>query len=149
MQRAPTPGRWGYTLPELVLVVTIVGLVTVSGIRSLAHHLDRLAVRAAVAEAASVVARARDDAIARHEIVSLRIDTAHATLVLRAGNERLARYALGSAYAVSLSTTRDSITFDARGLGYGAANLTLVARRGTAADTLVVSRLGRTRYHAR
>ena len=32
------------------------------------------------------------------------------------------------------------------GLGYGAANLTLIARRGRAADTLVVSRLGRVRY---
>jgi hypothetical protein len=47
---------------------------------------------------------------------------------------------------VSLGTTRDSIVFDARGLGYGAANLTLVARRGSAAETLVVSRLGRVRH---
>jgi hypothetical protein len=47
---------------------------------------------------------------------------------------------------VSLSTSRDSLAFDVRGLGYGAANLTLVARRGAAADTLVVSRLGRVRY---
>ena len=60
----------------------------------------------------------------------------------------LARYALGHAHGVSLVTTRDSIAFDARGLGYGAANLTLVARRGAAADTLVVSRLGRTRVLA-
>jgi hypothetical protein len=33
-----------------------------------------------------------------------------------------------------------------RGLGYGAANLTLVARRGRAAESLVVSRLGRLRW---
>jgi hypothetical protein len=46
---------------------------------------------------------------------------------------------------VRLSTSRDSIAFDVRGLGYGAANLTLVARRGSAAETLVVSRLGRVR----
>ena len=31
-------------------------------------------------------------------------------------------------------------------LGYGAANLTVVARRGRTADSLVVSRLGRLRW---
>jgi hypothetical protein len=38
------------------------------------------------------------------------------------------------------------MAFDARGLGVGAANLSLVARRGRFADTLFVSRLGRLRY---
>lgn len=146
MQRMAPARRWGYTLVELALVVTIVALVTIPGVRALSHHLDALAVRAAVADAAGVVARARDEALGRHEIVSLRIDTARGTLLVRAGSESLARHALGHAYAVTLAATRDSIAFDARGLGHGPANLTLVARRGRAADTLVLSRLGRTRY---
>jgi hypothetical protein len=99
-----------------------------------------------VAEAAGALARARDEALARHVVVGVRVDTGQATVVLRAHGDRIALYALGHAHGVSLSTTRDSIAFDARGLGYGAANLTLVARRGTAADTLVVSRLGRVRH---
>ena len=146
MQRASAHFRWGYTIVELALVLTIVGLISAGGGRALAHHLHRLAVHAAIAEAAGALARARDEALARHEVVSVRIDTARATLAVRVRGERLALHALGHAHGVSLSTTRDSIAFDVRGLGYGAANLTLVARRGGAVDTLVVSRLGRTRF---
>jgi hypothetical protein len=35
------------------------------------------------------------------------------------------------------------MVYDPRGLGFGAANLSLVLSRGDAADTLTVSRLGR------
>jgi Tfp pilus assembly protein FimT len=145
MQRAHAVNRCGYTLAELAVVVGILGLSTVVGVRAVTHHLDRIAVRSAVAEAAGVVARARDLALARREVVALRIDTAGAALVVRTRDAAVARHALGHAYGVSLATTRDSIAFDARGLGRGAANFTLVARRGDVAETLVVSRLGRTR----
>jgi type II secretory pathway pseudopilin PulG len=146
MQRTPVPNRWGYTLVELVIVVAIMGLVTIAGVRGLAYQVNQIAVRNAVTEAAGALARARDEALARHAFVSVRIDTTQATITLRVGDVRLARYALGHQHGVTLSTTRDSVTFDARGLGYGAANLTLAARRGSAADTLVVSRLGRVRF---
>jgi Tfp pilus assembly protein FimT len=128
-----------------MVVITVMGLLSAAGIRALAQHLDRLAVRSAVAEAAGALARARDEALARHGTVSVQVDTGEGTVVLRHRGVGLARYAIRHEHGVSLSTSRDSIAFDARGLGYGAANLTLVARRGAAADTLVVSRLGRTR----
>jgi hypothetical protein len=137
--------RAGVSLVELVLVLIVLGLVTAIGVHELRLQVDRAAVRGAVAEAASVVARARDEARAQRSMVDLRIDTIGGAILLRSHGRRLAYHALGHAHGVSLSTTRDSILFDPRGLGYGAANLTLVARRGGAADTLVVSRLGRTR----
>ncbi|HET7189676.1 MAG TPA: GspH/FimT family pseudopilin [Gemmatimonadaceae bacterium] len=145
MKHIPLLDRRGYTLAELAIVVAIMGLATVAGVRGLTAHLDRLAVRNAVDEAAGALARARDEALALHALVSVRIDTADATITLRTGARRLARYAIGHEHGVTLTTTRDSISFDVRGLGFGAANLTLVARRGSAADTLVVSRLGRVR----
>jgi hypothetical protein len=131
---------------ELVIVLVIIGLVSLIAVRQLGLYLDRLAVRDAVADAAQVVAQARDEALARHVIVSLRIDTTAATLALLARGQPLAVHALGHAHGVALSTSRDSLAFDVRGLGIGAANLTLVARRGRAADSLVVSRLGRARF---
>jgi Tfp pilus assembly protein FimT len=145
MQRTPACFRCGYTLVELVAICTILGLISAAALHGLIRHLERIAVRNAITAAGAALARARDEALARHAIVTVSIDTDQALLILRTRDERLARYALGESYGVSLITTRDSIAFDTRGLGYGAANLTLIARRGVAADTLVVSRLGRTR----
>ena len=138
--------RTGYTLIELVLVMIIMTLAALVGIRQVQLLLDRLATRDAVRDAGAVVSRARDEAITLHTFVSVRVDTALGSLELISRDGRVALAPLGTTHGVALSTTRDSITFDIRGLGYGAANLTLVARRGRSADTLVVSRLGRTRY---
>jgi prepilin-type N-terminal cleavage/methylation domain-containing protein len=138
--------RQGLTLIELCLVITIIGLTTLIAARQLALYIDRSAARAAVAEAASVVVRARDEAVAQHSIVSVWFDTVSAALELHARGASISRAALGHAHGVTLSTNRDSLAFDVRGLGYGASNLTMVARRGSAAETLVVSRLGRVRW---
>jgi Tfp pilus assembly protein FimT len=146
MQRTDPRRRWAYTLVELVLVLTVLALVCAVGVRTTGRQLDRIAASAAIAEAAGAMARARDEALARHAMVSVRVDTAGRLLTVHTRGVRVARHALGHAYGVSLTTTRDSVVFDARGLGYGAANLTLVARRGSAAETLVVSRLGRVRH---
>ena len=131
---------------ELVIVLVIIGLVSLVAIREFRLYLDRLAVRNAVGDAAQVIAQARDEALARHVVVSVRIDTAAATLALRARGLPPAFHALGHAHGVSLASARDSVAFDARGLGIGAANFTLVVRRGRAADSLIVSRLGRARF---
>ena len=144
--QASAPHRRGLTLVELCLVLTIIGLVSTIAVRQLGLYLDRAAVRAAVVEAAAVVARARDEAVAQRTPVSVRFDTADDALELRMAGAVLSRAALGHAHGVALSANRDSLAYDLRGLGYGAANLTLVARRGRAADSLVVSRLGRLRW---
>ena len=146
MQRTSANFRRGFSLIELVLVMTLAGMVCLTVVQALTLQLDRMAVRNAIAEAAGALARARDEALARRAVVRVRIDTGQRTLIVRSGNEHIARHAFGHAHGVTLTTTRDSIAFDVRGLGHGAANLTLVARRGRAADTLVVSRLGRVRY---
>src|SRR4051812_12296738 len=138
--------RVGHTLVELVLVMIVMALAALMGIRQVQLLLDRLATRDAVRAASVMLSRARDDAVALHTPVSVRIDTTANSLELRSRDGPIAVTSLRSTHGVTLSTTRDSIAFDVRGLGYGAANLTLVARRGRSADTLVVSRLGRTRY---
>jgi len=143
---APSASRAGVTLVELCLVLTLLAILTAIATRQVTRYLDRTAARAAIAEAASVVLRARDDAMAQRTPVSVRIDTSTAALELSARGIVLSRTALGHAHGVTLSTTRDSLAYDVRGLGYGAANLTMVARRGAATESLVVSRLGRARW---
>jgi prepilin-type N-terminal cleavage/methylation domain-containing protein len=136
----------GFTLVELCLVLTIIGLVATIALRQLGLYVDRAAAHAAILEAAGLVARARDEAVAQRALVSVRFDTVADALELRMRGIVLSRAALGHAHGVALSANRDSLTYDVRGLGYGAANLTLIARRGRAADSLVVSRLGRLRW---
>jgi prepilin-type N-terminal cleavage/methylation domain-containing protein len=143
--RTPT-GRNGLTLAELILVLLIIGLTALIGVRQLSFYLDRIAARDAVRAAGHVVERARDEAVALHSPVSVKIDTSARTLALLSRGLSLGTTDLGALHGVAFSTTRDSITFDVRGFGYGAANFTLVARRGRATDSLVVSRLGRVRY---
>jgi Tfp pilus assembly protein FimT len=142
----PSSSRRGHTLVELCLALTLIAIITSIATLTVMRQLDRAAVRAAVAEAAGVILRARDEAIAQHTPASVRFDTLTATLDLRVRGVVVFHVALGHAHGVSLSSTRDSLAYDVRGLGFGAANLTMVARRGAAADSLVVSRLGRVRW---
>lgn len=143
MQRLPT--RRGATLMELVVVLLIIGVL--AGIALPNAHLaaDRMSARAAIQEAASLFSFARRSAITRRSPVGVVIDTGAGAIIVRIGQTELARQGLRERYGVSLSATRDSMSYDPRGLGYGAANLTVVARRGRGAETLSVSRLGRTR----
>ena len=144
MHRPPS-ARPALTLLELVIVLVVIGLLSIITVREAGHYLDRLAARSAVSEAAEVIHQARDEALSLHTVVSVRIDTVRDELALHARGQSLALHALGHAHGVALATSRDSLAFDARGLGYGASNLTLIVRRGRAAETLVVSRLGRVR----
>src|SRR5262249_50762210 len=59
----PPMSRAGVTLVELCLVLAIVGILASVATRQITHYFDRTAARAAVAEAASVVLRARDEAM--------------------------------------------------------------------------------------
>ncbi|HEX9483862.1 MAG TPA: type II secretion system protein [Gemmatimonadaceae bacterium] len=138
--------RSAHTLIELALVLVIIGLTTLVMLRQLQLVLDRVATRSAARAAGELIARAREESISQQTMVALHIDTSAAVLDLRTRTGSLARAPLGTTYGVSLSATRDSIAFDVRGLGYGAANVTLIARRGVAANTVFVSRLGRVRY---
>ena len=101
---------------------------------------------AAIVDAAAVFRSARSGAIYRRAPVAVIIDTLRSAVSARADSIVLLQRELGQGYGVRLTATRDSMAFDAHGLGVGVANLSLVARRGRFADTLFVSRLGRLRY---
>ena len=64
---------------------------------------------------------------------------------IRAGIDTIEHRPLHEVHGVSMSTSRDSIAFAPSGMGFGAANTQIILRRGNAADTIAVSRLGRAR----
>jgi prepilin-type N-terminal cleavage/methylation domain-containing protein len=144
--RRPRRRPPAFSLPEVLVVLTLLGVVTALALPRFASLRDGAAVRAASAETARTFASAREYAVLRRSAVAVVIDTVRSAIELRSAGQSLMRRELGATYRVVLATNRDSAVYDARGLGYGASNLSLVLRRGKAADTFVVSRLGRTRW---
>jgi prepilin-type N-terminal cleavage/methylation domain-containing protein len=137
--------RNAFTLLELLVVLTVLSILLGMSLPRFATAADRAAVRAAAREAVGVFAAARAAAIYRREPVAVTIDPASGGVAARVGSVALVHRDLRSAFGVRLSASRDSMAYDARGLGVGAANLSLAIRRGAAAETVFVSRLGRVR----
>lgn len=137
--------RRGATLVELLVTLTIVAALAGFAVLRVARLRDAMAVRAAAIEVERELALARESAVAWRTTVTLRLDTLRGRVDVRRGGSPVRTRDLSGEYGVRLGGTRDSVAFDARGLGRGAANATLVVRRGVSADTIVVSRLGRVR----
>src|SRR6185503_9900565 len=138
--------RAAFTLPELAIVLAIVGVLLGLAIPTLVSAADRAAVRAAVADAAAVFVIARESAVHARRAAAVHVDTAAGVIRAARGGEVLLSRDLRARHGVRIAATRDSMAYDARGLGIGAANLSLVVRRGRVTDTLYVSRLGRIRW---
>ena len=138
--------RRGQSILELIVVLALVSVLVTIALAPLGHARDAAAVRAAVGEAAADFSAAREAALARRHLVAVVIDTASSTLTARAAGTILVASRFRQSYGVTIATNRDSAVYDARGLGYGVSNLSLVMRRGAVAETLVVSRLGRVRW---
>jgi prepilin-type N-terminal cleavage/methylation domain-containing protein len=138
--------RRGLTLIEVAVVTAIIAIIAGIGTQALLRRLDRSRVRHATAEIISALALARTTAIAREGHVSVLFDAAESAILVAAGHDTLVRRQLGDIYGVELRSNRDSATFGPTGLGYGAANQSVIVRRGTAIDTIIISRLGRVRH---
>lgn len=138
-------GRGGYTLIELVLVLTIAGLVLAIAIPRGVATLDRVSVTSASGDVHATLNYARLLALAGGIAVAIDVDSGRGELRVRRGAEVVMSRNVGQAHGVSLRSTRDSLTYDPRGLGRGAANLSIIVRRRSAVDTVFVSRLGRVR----
>jgi prepilin-type N-terminal cleavage/methylation domain-containing protein len=135
-----------FTLLELTVALVIVGLLMAFAAPRFAGLRDGAAVRGAMAELGATFSLARETAIARRTMVVVFIDTAAGTVVVRTPEQIVLRRGLRSTFGIVLGSNRDSTVYDARGLGYGVANLTVTIRRGAFVDTLTMSRLGRVRW---
>jgi Tfp pilus assembly protein FimT len=133
------------TVIELTVVVFVVGILCVIGIPALLRQLDRTRVRNATNEIVSALSIARTTAILRGHQVAVSFDSAEARVSVTAGTDTILMRPVGEVYGVTLKSNRDSTAYSATGLGYGAANQTVVVSRGGVADTVIISRLGRVR----
>lgn len=136
--------RRGWSSIELVVVLAIAGVLAAIAVPPMRRGVQRLAVRGAAADAKAAFSLARNLAIARSARVAVTIDAPHGLLRVIARGDTTVR-AVGEVHGVALEATRDSMAYSPLGLGFGGSNLRLILRRGPAAETLYVSRLGRVR----
>jgi len=135
----------GFTILETTVVLAIIAILSAIAIPRASGFIDGIEVRSAATEIEALFSTARHVAIARGAQATLDIDAGQGVMSLRVSTDTLQRRELGRAHGVVLRTTRPSITYSPTGVGYGAANLTLIVTRNMAADTIYVSRLGRVR----
>ena len=124
----------------------MIGVISSLAAPRVAGYVDWLAVNRAEAETAAFYNRARIVAVYRS--VRVRIEFSGDSLIAiaeGATDSILGRMQGPGRHGVALEASRAEIRLYPNGLGLGATNTKLVFRRGAAADSLTISRLGRIR----
>jgi prepilin-type N-terminal cleavage/methylation domain-containing protein len=137
--------RRGTTLLELMLALGVLAVLAGIIVLRTARFADALAARGAAREVRAALGTTRHLAVLRATRAAVGIDTVRGVVVVHLAAETALVRGVRAAYGVRISTSRDSLAWGADGLGWGAANAKLVIRRGVAAETITVSRLGRVR----
>lgn len=137
--------RHGVTLIDQLLAITLLGIVMAITVHGAGALRDRLAVRSAARAVRGALGLARAQAIAGGTRAAVRFGARDGTVTVHVGGDSSHRARLAHTHGVHVQATRDSTAYLPSGLGFGAANVQIVLRRGVHADTVTVSRLGRVR----
>jgi prepilin-type N-terminal cleavage/methylation domain-containing protein len=134
----------GMSVIELVAVLVVSGILLAIALPRWAGYRDGVAVRQAALEVATFYQAARHAAIRRATRVRIELRPDSLVAVYEAAADSTFLVWPGpSRRGVGLHVSRGVIRVDPMGLGYGAANTTIVLHRGAVADSLTTSRLGR------
>jgi prepilin-type N-terminal cleavage/methylation domain-containing protein len=136
--------RHGFTLIETIIAVCLISILTAIATPGFARVIDAIEVREATMEVETAFSAARHLAIARGTQAFVEIDPGLATVSVRIGTDTVRKRELAD-YRVVVQAAKTTMSYSAIGVGYGAANLTVVIRRNASIDSVVVSRLGRVR----
>ena len=138
--------RTAFTIVELTITLCIVSILSAIAVPGAGRLLDSIHVNGAVVEIGTMFGTARHLAISRSRQTSVEIDTLARIIRVTGGGEILREREIGRAHDVRISATRVRMSYSQTGMGYGAANLSVVVRRNGSVDTIFVSRLGRVRH---
>ena len=138
----------GFTMIEIVVVFVLIGAMVAFAIPRISDRLTKVNVRSARDAVATLHAKSRAAAIQRGRSTTLKrsgttvlITTQHPVSgVLDTIGSPIDIY---SRYdQVAMVWSRDSVTFDARGIGGQSSSTTITFGRSGYADTLVISSVG-------
>jgi prepilin-type N-terminal cleavage/methylation domain-containing protein len=137
--------RRGVTLLELALVLAVTGLLFGIALPSLNRMADGLAVHNASLGIVSAHRRARLSAILQNRLLELTITADTLAIRVPGAPGNLWHGPGPSADGVALAGPPRTMTFSPVGITVGVSNASFKLSRGTATQTVVVSRLGRIR----
>ncbi len=135
----------GFSLIELVLTCALLGLVAGIAVPRTHDALNAIRVAQAGHEVAAALTIGRAAAIRRSDYARVVVDEVSGSIRVESGIDTLLLRPLREMHRVSLRASRDTVTYSPTGLGYGVSNSTIVVSLGARAETVTVSRLGRTR----
>lgn len=136
--------RPAFTIIETTVAVCLISILTAIVAPSFARIVDAAEVRAAAMEMETSFSAARHLAITRGAQAFVDVDTALRTVTVRIGTDTVRKRELAE-HHINIKATKTSMSYSPIGMGYGAANLTIVLKRNAAEDSVIISRLGRVR----
>ena len=139
------PMRKAFTLPELVLVLAVAGILAGLALPRLSGAMDRIEVEGAANRVIAAHRRARIMAIARGQVILLSIDSTQLTISPQGGTDPIWSDIGPATAGVELAGPARHFTFSPEGITLGLSNATLQLTRGSTTRTLIISRLGRIR----
>ena len=134
----------GVTLIELVIALVLVGFLCAILAPVAWRWSDRWSVGRAATEVSAFYHLARQSAILHGSFLRVEFGSDSLRAVLDDPPDSVVLALAGPGrHGVTLTATRPVIGIEATGFGWGAANTTLVIRKGAAAESLTTSRMGR------
>ena len=138
--------RQGFTLVELLIICSIISILSLVSLPKISAALGKLNVHSAKQEVASYLAQARALAIQNGRVARFIRNGNAVQIALDNGTGGITPIGAQDLYArhgVALSTSRDTVLFDPRGLLVGNPGFVAVVTRGTVRDSVCVVGLGR------
>src|SRR5215208_97577 len=117
--------RRAFTLPELLLVLAVVGILLGIALPSLTQAVDRVEVHAAAAHLIAAHPRARMMAVAKGQVLTLTVDSAAISIAQRDSSAVLWTEPGPEASGVSLPGPTRRFTFAPEGFTLGLSNASL------------------------
>ena len=136
----------GFTLTEMALVCAILGLILALAAPPAMGWVDRLAVLRATEDFRGFYQTARMGAVYRSSRIRITIRSDSLIAIAEGQSDSVLAQLPGPlSRGVSLEVSRSVIRLYPTGIGLGGANTSVALRRGSAAASLTISRLGRHR----
>jgi len=138
----------GFTLLELMVVVALAAILVAIWVPRAADLMDWIETERALRDLTTALAVGRNGAVLQstRARITLAPDTLRIDRFGAQGWEPWWRVPGPSSRGVTLVTSNPVVIFGPTGMGWGASNTTVILRRGSQAETITLSRVGRVKH---